>query len=69
MFKQEYPNISVDCTLSNTTEIREGTVTGLFDLSLVKGEVKPSVLACLEQRIVGGDCLQIVVSQSILDFG
>lgn len=64
IFKQEYPNISVDCTLGNTTEISEGTVTGLFDLSLVEGEVEPSVLASLEQQIVGGDCLQIVVGQS-----
>ena len=64
LFKQEYPNISVDCTLGNTTEISEGTVTGLFDLSLVEGEVEPSVLASLEQQIVGGDCLQIVVGQS-----
>ncbi|MEH1832602.1 MAG: putative sulfate exporter family transporter [Nostoc sp.] len=64
LFKQEYPNISVDCTLGNTTEISEGKVTGLFDLSLVEGEVEPSVLASLEQQIVGGDCLQIVVGQS-----
>ncbi|MEH2422659.1 MAG: LysR substrate-binding domain-containing protein [Nostoc sp.] len=64
LFKQEYPNISVDCILSNTTEISEGTITGLFDLSLVEGEVEPSVLASLEQKIVGGDCLQIVVGQS-----
>lgn len=64
LFKQEYPNISVDCTLGNSTEISEGTVTGLFDLSLVEGEVEPSVLASLEQQIVGGDCLQIVVGQS-----
>ncbi|MEH2247805.1 hypothetical protein [Nostoc sp.] len=47
--------------------IREGTVTGLFDISLVKGEVKPSVLVCLEQRIVGEDWLKIVVSQLNFD--
>lgn len=64
LFKQEYPDISVDCTLGNTTEISQGTVTGLFDLSLVEGEVEQSVLAFLEQKIVGGDCLQIVVGQS-----
>ncbi|MDF5725823.1 MAG: LysR substrate-binding domain-containing protein [Rhizonema sp. PD37] len=64
LFKQKYPNIYVDCTLGNTTEISEGTVTGLFDLSLVEGEVEASVLASLKQRIVGGDCLQIVVGQS-----
>ncbi|MDF5707908.1 MAG: LysR substrate-binding domain-containing protein [Nostoc sp. S4] len=69
LFKQEYPDISVDCTLGNTTEISEGTVTGLFDLSLVEGEVEQSVLALLEQKIVGGDCLQIVVGQSHPWFG
>ncbi|MDF5732985.1 MAG: LysR substrate-binding domain-containing protein [Rhizonema sp. PD38] len=64
LFKQKYPHIDVDCTLGNTTEISEGIVTGLFDLSLVEGEVEASVLASLELRIVGGDCLQIVVGQS-----
>jgi DNA-binding transcriptional LysR family regulator len=64
LFKQQYPGITVDCTLSNTTEISEGTVTGLFDLSLVEGEVEPSILTSLQQTIVGKDCLQIVVGQS-----
>lgn len=64
LFKQEYPRICVDCTLGNTSEISEGTVTGLFDLGLVEGEVEPSVLASLEKRIIGGDSLQIVVGQS-----
>lgn len=63
-FKQQYPGICVNCILGNTTEISEGTVTGLFDLGLVEGEVHSSVLASLEQRIVGRDCLQIVVGQS-----
>ncbi len=63
-FKQKYPNIHVDCTLGNTAEISEGTVAGLFDLGLVEGEVEQSTLATLEQKIVGGDCLQIVVGQS-----
>ncbi|NEU77421.1 LysR family transcriptional regulator [Hassallia byssoidea VB512170] len=68
LFKQEYPGIAVDCTLGNTTEISEGIVTGLFDLSLVEGKVEASVLACLEQQIIGRDCLQIVVGQSHLWF-
>lgn len=63
-FKQKYPNIHIDCTLGNTAEISEGTVAGLFDLGLVEGEVEQSILATLEKKIVGGDCLQIVVGQS-----
>lgn len=63
-FKQQYPNIHIDCTLGNTAEISEGTVAGLFDLGLVEGEVEQSILATLEKKIVGGDCLQIVVGQS-----
>jgi DNA-binding transcriptional LysR family regulator len=42
-FKRQYPGISVNCTLANTEEICEGTATGLFDLGLVEGEVKPSL--------------------------
>ncbi len=64
LFKQEYPGIQVNCTLGNTEVISAGTTTGLFDLGLVEGEVKPSVLACLEQRVIGNDHLQIVVGSS-----
>ena len=72
-FKQKYPGIRVDCTLGNTQEISTGTVTGLFDLGLVEGEVEPSVAVSLEQQIVGSvdaerlavrHRLQIVVGQS-----
>ncbi len=63
-FKQQYPGIRVDCTLGNTQEISTGTVTGLFDLGLVEGEVEASVAVSLDQQIVGSDRLQIVVGQS-----
>lgn len=42
-FKRQYPGIFVNCTLGNAEEICEGTATGLFDLGLVTGEVKPSL--------------------------
>lgn len=63
-FKQQYPGIRIDCTLGNTQEISTGTVTGLFDLSLVEGAVDSSVSVSLKQQIVGSDRLQIVVGQS-----
>ena len=63
-FKQQYPNISVDCTLANTEEICAGTATGLFDLGLVEGQVKPALKKDLEEEIVGGDCLFIVVGKA-----
>lgn len=63
-FKQQYPGIQINCTLGNTQEISTGTVTGLFDLGLVEGEVSPSVSVFLEQQIVGKDRLEIVVGQS-----
>jgi DNA-binding transcriptional LysR family regulator len=63
-FKHQYPGISVNCTLANTEEICEGTATGLFDLGLVEGEVKPAVRNILEEDSVGGDRLVIVVGQS-----
>jgi len=63
-FKQQYPGVRIDCTLGNTQEISTGTLTGLFDLGLVEGEVEPSVSVSLEQQIVGSDRLQIVVGQS-----
>jgi len=63
-FKRQYPNIRVDCTLGNTEAIATGTVTGLFDLGLVEGLVKPELADCLEQRIVGSDRLQIVVGRT-----
>jgi DNA-binding transcriptional LysR family regulator len=63
-FKHQYPGISVNCTLANTEEICEGTATGLFDLGLVEGEVKPAVKNILEEDSVGGDRLVIIVGQS-----
>ncbi len=62
-FQRQYPGIFVNCTLANTEEICEGMATGLFDLGLVEGEVKPSVKSCLEQEIVASDRLQIVVGK------
>ncbi|HBB34703.1 MAG TPA: LysR family transcriptional regulator [Cyanobacteria bacterium UBA8803] len=63
-FKRQYPGIAVDCTLANTEEICEGTATGLFDLGLVEGEVKPGLKSCLAEEVVGGDRLLIVVGRS-----
>jgi DNA-binding transcriptional LysR family regulator len=68
-FKRQYPGIFVNCTLGNAEEIGEGTATGLFDLGLITGEVKPSLKSCLEQEVVGSDRLQIVVGKSHLWFG
>ncbi|MBD2071974.1 LysR family transcriptional regulator [Leptolyngbya sp. FACHB-671] len=63
-FKQEYPGIVVNCTLANAEEICEGTASGLFDLGLVNGEVKPTLRNLLEQEEVGIDRLQIVVGKT-----
>lgn len=63
-FQHQYPNIFVKCTLANTEEICEGTATGLFDVGLVEGEVKPSLKSSLEQEIVASDRLKIVVGKS-----
>lgn len=63
-FKRQYPGIFVNCSLGNAEEICEGTATGIFDLGLVTGEVKPSLKNCLEQEVVGSDRLQIVVGKS-----
>ncbi|MBD1998011.1 LysR family transcriptional regulator [Leptolyngbya sp. FACHB-541] len=63
-FKQEYPGIVVNCTLANAEEICEGTASGLFDLGLVNGEVKPTLRNLLEQEEVGLDRLQIVVGKT-----
>ncbi|ARV57349.1 LysR family transcriptional regulator [Nostocales cyanobacterium HT-58-2] len=63
-FKQQYSGIQVNCTLGNTQEISAGTVKGLFDLGLVEGEIEPSVKDFLEQRVVGGDRLLVVVGKS-----
>ncbi|MBD1840002.1 LysR family transcriptional regulator [Coleofasciculus sp. FACHB-64] len=68
-FKTQYPGIFVNCTLGNAEEICEGTATGLFDLGLITGEVKPSLQSCLEQERVGSDRLQIVVGKSHPWFG
>ncbi len=63
-FKHKYPGITVNCTLANTEEICEGTVTGLFDLGLVEGVVKSSHKGFLKEEIVGSDRLLIVVGRS-----
>lgn len=63
-FKQIYPNLSINCTLANADKIVTGTVTGLYDLGLLAGEIKPSLQNNLEHKIVGSDRLQIVVGKS-----
>ena len=62
-FKRQYPGICVNCTLGNTEVIASGTAAGAFDLGLVEGVVEPGIAACLEQQIVGGDQLLIIVGQ------
>ncbi|HLO47751.1 MAG TPA: LysR substrate-binding domain-containing protein [Kamptonema sp.] len=64
LFKRQYPGITVKCTLANTEEICFGTATGLFDLGLVEGNVKASLKVSLEEEVVGGDRLLIVVGKS-----
>jgi len=63
-FKRLYPGIFVNCTLANAEDICEGTALGFFDLGLMAGEVKPSLKNTLDQEVVGGDRLQIVVGKS-----
>lgn len=63
-FKQQYAGITVNCTLANSEEIGEGTVSGLFDVGLVTGSIKPSLKSLLKQEVVGSDRLQIVVGQA-----
>ncbi|MDX2216040.1 MAG: LysR substrate-binding domain-containing protein [Oculatellaceae cyanobacterium bins.114] len=63
-FKQQYPGITVNCTLANAEEIGEGTVAGLFDVGLVTGSVKPSLQNMLRREVVGSDRLQVVVGRS-----
>lgn len=62
-FQHKYPRIAINCTLANAETICAGTATGKFDLGLVEGEVKPSLKNFLEEEIVGGDRLLIVVGQ------
>lgn len=68
-FKQQYPGITVNCTLGNADEICEGTATGLFDFGLVTGGVKPDLKSALDIEIVGEDRLQIVVGRDHEWFG
>jgi DNA-binding transcriptional LysR family regulator len=63
-FKQQYPGITVNCILANAEEICEGTASGLFDLGLVTGEVKPGLRHCLEQTAIDSDRLQIIVGKT-----
>ncbi|QYO63899.1 LysR substrate-binding domain-containing protein [Leptolyngbya sp. 7M] len=63
-FKQQYPGITVNCILANAEEICEGAASGLFDLGLVTGEVKPDLRHCLEQQAVDSDRLQIIVGKT-----
>ena len=63
-FKHQYPGIVVNCMLGNAEEICDGTATGLFDLGLVTGEVKPALKSSLEEEVVGSDRLQIVVGRA-----
>ncbi|MBD1874402.1 LysR family transcriptional regulator [Nodosilinea sp. FACHB-131] len=68
-FKQQYPGISIHCTIANAEEIVSGTVSGLFDLGLVTGEVKASLSQNLSVSMIGQDVVAIVVGQSHAWFG
>jgi DNA-binding transcriptional LysR family regulator len=68
-FKQQYPGITVNCTLANAEEICAGTATGLFDLGVIAGDVKSALKSVLDQRVVGRDRILIVVGQSHPWFG
>ncbi|MBD2234727.1 LysR family transcriptional regulator [Phormidium tenue] len=68
-FKQQYPGISIHCTIANAEEIVSGTVSGLFDLGLVTGEVKASLSQNLSVSMIGQDVVTIVVGQSHAWFG
>jgi len=63
-FKHLYPAISVKCNLANTEEICEKTASGMFDLGLVEGVVQPSLKSSLDEEIVAGDRLLILVGKS-----
>lgn len=63
-FQTEYPDINVNCTLANTKAICLGTATGKFDLGLIEGEVKPSLISVLTQEPFGSDRILIVVGKS-----
>ena len=63
-FKQKYPGICVNCTLANAEEICAGMATGIFDLGLVTGDIKPSLKNTLEEEVVGSERLLIVVGNS-----
>lgn len=59
-FKQLYPHLAIDCTLANAEEIAKGTITGLFDIGILAGAIKPSLENNLKQKIIGNDRLQII---------
>ena len=63
-FKHQYPGIRVHCKLGNTQEVSAGTAAGTFDLGLEEGAVPTEMTDYLEQQVIGGDQLQIVVGQS-----
>lgn len=63
-FKQKYPGITVNCTLAHADEICTGTATGIFDLGLVTGDIKPALQISLEAEVVGSERLLIVVGKS-----
>ncbi len=63
-FQEQYPNISIKCTLANTDEICDGTAAGLFDLGLIEADVKPPLQKTLDQAEIGSDRLLIVVGKT-----
>ncbi|BFM40434.1 LysR substrate-binding domain-containing protein [Synechocystis sp. LKSZ1] len=62
-FRHNYPGITIHCTLANADDICTGTASGLYDLGLIAGEVKPVQRKVLEEETVGGDRLEIIVGK------
>lgn len=64
MFKCQYPQIRINCSLANAEEICLGTSMGLFDIGLVAGEIKTGLKNSLQLEVVGKDRLLIVVGRN-----
>lgn len=63
-FKQLYPGIIIHCTLANADDICTGTASGLYDIGLIAGEVKPIQKTVLQEETVAGDRLEIIVGRA-----
>jgi len=62
-FKRLYPGITIHCTLANADDICTGTASGLYDLGLIAGAIKPMQKKVLQEETVGSDHLEIIVGK------